>query len=250
MRFEMLLRLIVAALVVGGCEAGTAGGCTNLRTDSPLVPLLGADGPDVVPDKYIVVFPHSASDDLDDLDDLIAETEKRVTDGELDGELDGPSRVLHSSYRPALDGFAAELSPTALQSLRHDTRIDHISADHWVYATSGAGVNGVQTCPPSWGLDRIDQRDAKWNGVYTYDADGVYDRNSTPEKRVRVYVLDTGIDRDPDLDEPDKPGQSRVICGVCKVLSDCTDPSTKKTPTDCLVDPVPNEKWTDWYDHH
>ena len=42
----------------------------------------------------------------------------------------------------------------------------------------------IQSNPPSWGLDRIDQRDLPLDDSYTYDFDGT---------GVTAYILDTGI---------------------------------------------------------
>ena len=45
-------------------------------------------------------------------------------------------------------------------------------------------IAGTQPNPPSWGLDRIDQRDLPLNQSYTYP---------TAPASVTAYVLDTGI---------------------------------------------------------
>lgn len=48
---------------------------------------------------------------------------------------------------------------------------------------------GVQVCPPSWGLDRIDQPpNTKGNGVFSYSRTG---------NGVHIYLFDTGISNDP-----------------------------------------------------
>jgi subtilisin family serine protease len=43
---------------------------------------------------------------------------------------------------------------------------------------------GTQSAPPSWGLDRIDQRDLPLNNSYSYANDG---------SGVKAYIIDTGI---------------------------------------------------------
>ena len=47
-------------------------------------------------------------------------------------------------------------------------------------------INGVQSNPPSWGLDRIDQTNLPLNSSYTFG-------NSDTGSGVKAYVIDTGI---------------------------------------------------------
>ncbi|KAJ3087295.1 hypothetical protein HK102_011422, partial [Quaeritorhiza haematococci] len=72
---------------------------------------------------------------------------------------------------------------------------------------NGANVtNLTQQSPPSWGLDRIDQRNSSLDGAFTYP--------SVAGQNITVYVLDTGIATE--LDEFDGRafwGTSFVECG-------------------------------------
>ncbi|WP_308431689.1 S8 family peptidase [Amycolatopsis acidiphila] len=62
--------------------------------------------------------------------------------------------------------------------------------------------SGRQDNPPSWGLDRIDQRDSATDHLYRYD---------TTADQVTVYVIDTGVDAtQPEFEGRVEPGQNFV----------------------------------------
>jgi subtilisin family serine protease len=81
-------------------------------------------------------------------------------------------------YSSALKGFAASLSAQAVDQLRRDSRVSYIERDKPVSITI------TQTPTPSWGLDRIDQRNLPLNNSYTYPNQGA---------GVHFYGIDTGI---------------------------------------------------------
>ena len=83
-----------------------------------------------------------------------------------------------AEWASALDGFVATLSPTDLQRLRNDPDVLRIEPDSIVTAST------IQPSPPSWGLDRIDQRNLPLTLSYSYVSNG---------SGVTAYVVDTGI---------------------------------------------------------
>ena len=98
-----------------------------------------------------------------------------VRSAEAQARNDG-GQVTHS-YGAALDGFAARLTPKALEGLRRNPNVAWIEAD--------APVRASETqSPATWGLDRIDQRTLPLNNSYTYAQSGA---------GVTAYVIDTGI---------------------------------------------------------
>ena len=81
-------------------------------------------------------------------------------------------------YQHALNGFAVEMTAEDAERLSQDFRVKFVEEDGVVTA------DATQNNPPSWGLDRIDQRNLPLNAVYTFNWTG---------SGVRAYVIDTGI---------------------------------------------------------
>ncbi|HUR15223.1 MAG TPA: S8 family serine peptidase [Mycobacteriales bacterium] len=81
-------------------------------------------------------------------------------------------------YSHALNGFSVTLPVPALSALQLLPGVVAVQPDLPVHAS------GTQAGPPSYGLDRIDQRALPLNNSYSYTADGT---------GVTAYVIDTGI---------------------------------------------------------
>ncbi|MEV6021198.1 MULTISPECIES: S8 family peptidase [unclassified Streptomyces] len=93
------------------------------------------------------------------------------------------------TYGTVLDGFAVRAGRRAARLLAADPRVASVVQDTRVTLAgatdSGAAPGRVEEDPPSWGLDRIDQRGRPLDGRYT--APGPQGAGVT------VYVIDTGI---------------------------------------------------------
>ena len=104
------------------------------------------------------------------------------------------TEVRHT-YRTAVHGMSLRLTAAQAKELAADPAVAAVAPDAPVHAL------GEQLNPPSWGLDRIDQRTGLDNRYwYANEAEGV-----------TAYVLDTGIDAShPDLAGRIGPGYDSV----------------------------------------
>ncbi|HEX5596060.1 MAG TPA: S8 family serine peptidase [Micromonosporaceae bacterium] len=123
--------------------------------------IVGANRADRIKDSYIVVLKDSAAVDT---------TARRLTERH--------GGVVKHRYQAALRGFSVTVPEQAARRIAADSAVAYVEADHAVQAS------GTQTNPPSWGLDRIDQRSLPLDASYTYP---------NTASNVRVYIIDTGI---------------------------------------------------------
>jgi subtilisin family serine protease len=120
--------------------------------------ILGADSATVVRGSYVVVLKGSATS---------ATSLARKYGGSV-----------KSVYTAALQGFATTMSEAQARRLAADPAVDHVQADQVL------SIDTTQVDPPSWGLDRIDQRNLPESGSYTY---------TMTASNVHAYIIDTGI---------------------------------------------------------
>ncbi|CAN5879769.1 hypothetical protein BH18ACT7_BH18ACT7_11310 [soil metagenome] len=151
--------LVAVTALVTASLAGPA-------TAAPTGNILGANSATAVANSYIVV--------LKDTSGLRSEgvpaAARRLA------EHNGGS--IQFVYETALRGFATTMSESNARRLAADASVDYVQQNQTLTATA------TQPNPPSWGLDRIDQRNLPLNNSYTYPSTA---------SAVHAYVIDTGV---------------------------------------------------------
>ena len=121
-----------------------------------------AGGATAVSNSYIVVLKAGSAD-------------VGTTAGQLVRRHGGAVR---QTYAAALRGFEVSTSESSARQLAGDPAVAYVEQNHVVQ------IDATQANPPSWGLDRIDQRNLPLNSSYTYP---------NTASTVTAYIIDTGI---------------------------------------------------------
>jgi len=127
--------------------------------------VLSAGGDTAVADSYIVVFKNTA-------------VSKASVDGNASTLASRHGGKVVRTYRSALRGFELQATEAAAKRVAANPNVAYVEQNHTVHAF------GTQPNPPSWGLDRIDQRNLPLNQSYTYP---------NTASNVHAYIIDTGI---------------------------------------------------------
>jgi len=131
-------------------------------------PLLGTTNPEVIPGRYIVVFHPNTT------------TER--TKAHLSKLASLNQNILHQyNIGGIFKGFAAELTDSALETVRSADEVAHVEADQMMHVAASCH----QQTGSEWGLSRLWQRTMSLHGKFTYD--------STGGAGVNAYIVDTGI---------------------------------------------------------
>ena len=150
----------LAAVAVLGVVAALTLPTTATAADR--APVQGTERADAIPGRYIVVMepsaPKQAADD--------ARRQARNEGGRIS-----------FTYDHTISGFSAQLPPRALEAMQNNPNVAYIEADQRVELTATQSS-------PTWGLDRVDQRNLPLSSSYTYNATG---------SGVTAYIIDTGI---------------------------------------------------------
>ena len=147
------MKLVLAAVLAFGSPVGPAA--------APEGEILGAGGAQPIAGSYIVVMKNSVA-------------------AKVVAERHG-GRVGHV-FAKALNGVEVSMPEAAARRLAADPDVAFVQRNG--VFTADLGTLGTQPNPPSWGLDRIDQRNLPLDASYTFP---------NTASNVHAYILSTGI---------------------------------------------------------
>src|SRR4029450_1523078 len=161
------LRLAVLTTVVAVLAAAGAAGASVASAAAADGTIQDASSKTGSPRSYIVVLKDTA---------VLRAQGVSATAGSLARSYSGK---IGFTYRYALHGFSVKMTAAQARKLAANPAVAYVEADQVVHLTA------TQPNPPSWGLDRIDQRNLPLNNSYSYD--------DTAGAGVRAYIIDPGI---------------------------------------------------------
>ncbi len=123
---------------------------------------------ELVANSYIVILEEGATASIDVVMASVPELALAATSA--DGSHNG-TRVTHR-YSTAVDGFAAEMSTSAVKQLQSHPDVALVERDQ------------IVSIDATWGQDRIDDRNLPLDGTFSATGDGT---------GVHAYVIDTGL---------------------------------------------------------
>ncbi|MCI0687857.1 MAG: S8 family peptidase, partial [Sporichthyaceae bacterium] len=162
------MELRLSRLATLACTVGLIAGFGGVPAQAAQAPegtILTVSGAQAVDGSYIVVFKNSE----------VSAGNVGKTATALVGRHGG---AVGHKYTAALHGFSIRASEQAAKRIAADPRVAYVQQDSVVHAVA------TQPNPPSWGLDRVDQRNLPLDNSYTYP---------NTATNVHAYIIDTGI---------------------------------------------------------
>ncbi|MEV1018406.1 S8 family serine peptidase [Micromonospora sp. NPDC049801] len=153
------------SIVVGAVAMLALTAATPAVAAEPEGDIRSAGGATAVTDSYIVVFKESA----------VSRAQVGATASRLVGQHGG---AVARTYSTALRGFEITAGAKAAARIAAHPDVAYVEQNHTVR------ISGTQPNPPSWGLDRVDQRNLPLDSSYTYP---------NTATNVHAYIVDTGI---------------------------------------------------------
>ncbi|MFC4019546.1 S8 family serine peptidase [Micromonospora sp. GCM10011542] len=153
------------SVLVGVATLAMLATATPAMAAEPVGAIRDAGGATAVADSYIVVFKDSVVGR-----NRVGDNAERLV-GRHGGQV-------ARTYSTALRGFEVNVGAAAASRIAADPAVAYVEQNHTV------SISGTQPNPPSWGLDRVDQRNLPLNSSYTYP---------NTASNVRAYIIDTGV---------------------------------------------------------
>ncbi|MFI6265781.1 S8 family peptidase [Micromonospora sp. NPDC051006] len=153
------------SVLVGVATLTMLAAATPALAAEPTGAIRAAGGDTAVADSYIVVFKDTA-------------VSRNAVGDNADRLVGRHGGAVARTYGAALRGFEVRVGAKAAARIAADPAVAYVEQNHTV------SIAGTQANPPSWGLDRIDQRNLPLNSSYTYP---------NTASNVRAYVIDTGV---------------------------------------------------------
>ncbi|WP_341715995.1 S8 family serine peptidase [Micromonospora sp. FIMYZ51] len=191
-------RLAATAVAVAVAAASLVGVAAPAAAESATI--VGAGAPSAVPGSYIVVLKDSV---------VLRDSGVLARDGQVPrGTMSAAARrasaaaveraaaalagrhggTVEHRYAAALRGFTIRTSEAAARRIAADESVAFVEQNRRVRladAATFATPSGTQPNPPSWGLDRVDQRQLPLDNSFSYPSSG--------GQGVHAYVIDSGI---------------------------------------------------------
>ena len=162
-------RVSVLTLVAGvACVTGTSAASAGATGE-----IVGAGSPNAIPGRYIVKF----------ADDGMAAQDVHATASTLAQRYGGD--VQHE-FTSVLRGFSVTMDEKSAERMAADSAVGYVEQSGLVRAA------GEQKSPPSYGIDRVDQKDLPLDDLYRYTGTG---------EGIVTYGIDTGVNKEhPDFE--------------------------------------------------
>ncbi|WP_434925858.1 S8 family serine peptidase [Shewanella sp. HL-SH5] len=151
---------------------------STLPIQSQAAELLLVDSSKAIKDNYIVVFNTPSVLNLQDVSALADFSTQQANILATNYDIS-----VVKNFGSALNGVLINANAKQIAELQNDPKIKYIEQDQMMSISPVITASGNQGSP-TWGLDRIDQRDLPLDNNYHYDYDG---------SGVTAYVVDTGV---------------------------------------------------------